>query len=435
MKHILLFCVLWYSIALFGQGYATRDLPAKQSSLPIERYDSTTMYLALEKLSKNLHYYDGQRIFFLKPHFRSEPRYAHLTGFYVSDSIAYPELADTVWLKRRKKVRPEDFVVNIPKSNSYKATYCSDQQILRFERIANPYSMRLLHDWSGFFTPADMVEGKEFTIRSVEFVRDDSYGKFVFHLTDSEGQQLLMHLYNINPTKPIFVPILMCACYERYVARIGITYVANTFFDRMPVLMRTLDRNYKKVTDDITVSATSFVAGGQSVYLSHDHSSLSYHTPMLFFKDRSDDELMMRIDYMETPSYFMRDVDAEKVIDGGTAQSRYYSVLFSELISAEQHYAELERKRQQEEAEKLAKEEARKEREERIRKRYGVTTARLILEGRVRIGMTAQMCRDAWGEPSEINRSSGSWGVHEQWVYGVGSYLYFEDGILTSIQN
>lgn len=95
----------------------------------------------------------------------------------------------------------------------------------------------------------------------------------------------------------------------------------------------------------------------------------------------------------------------------------------------------MERKRQQEEAEKLAKEEARKEREERIRKRYGVTTARLILEGRVRIGMTAQMCRDAWGEPSEINRSSGSWGVHEQWVYGVGSYLYFEDGILTSIQN
>ena len=49
--------------------------------------------------------------------------------------------------------------------------------------------------------------------------------------------------------------------------------------------------------------------------------------------------------------------------------------------------------------------------------------------------MTREMCREAWGSPDDINRSSGSWGVHEQWVYGLGSYLYFENGILSSIQN
>lgn len=66
--------------------------------------------------------------------------------------------------------------------------------------------------------------------------------------------------------------------------------------------------------------------------------------------------------------------------------------------------------------------------------KYGSSNANLILEGKVKIGMTAEMCREAWGSPYDINKTIGSWGIHEQWVYD-GSYLYFEDGILTSIQN
>ena len=50
----------------------------------------------------------------------------------------------------------------------------------------------------------------------------------------------------------------------------------------------------------------------------------------------------------------------------------------------------------------------------------------------------------SWGDPVDINRSVGSWGVHEQWVYSFSSgstigyklkYLYFEDEILTSFQD
>jgi hypothetical protein len=56
---------------------------------------------------------------------------------------------------------------------------------------------------------------------------------------------------------------------------------------------------------------------------------------------------------------------------------------------------------------------------------------------RVQIGMTREQAIAGWGRPRDINRTSGSFGVHEQWVYGeYGSgYLYFEDGILTTIQN
>ena len=54
----------------------------------------------------------------------------------------------------------------------------------------------------------------------------------------------------------------------------------------------------------------------------------------------------------------------------------------------------------------------------------------------VNLGMTKQQVLDScWGEPQKINTSIGSWGTHEQWVYGNGNYLYFENGKLTSIQN
>lgn len=53
----------------------------------------------------------------------------------------------------------------------------------------------------------------------------------------------------------------------------------------------------------------------------------------------------------------------------------------------------------------------------------------------VTIGMTAERVRlSNWGRPDHINRTIRSSGVREQWVYD-GGYLYFEDGILTAIQN
>lgn len=71
---------------------------------------------------------------------------------------------------------------------------------------------------------------------------------------------------------------------------------------------------------------------------------------------------------------------------------------------------------------------------EMIRK-YGKTNGQLIIAGKVRLGFSKKMCEEAWGTPNDINKSTGSWGTHEQWVYGTGNYLYFENGKLTSIDN
>jgi hypothetical protein len=45
-----------------------------------------------------------------------------------------------------------------------------------------------------------------------------------------------------------------------------------------------------------------------------------------------------------------------------------------------------------------------------------------------------RVLQSSWGRPEHINRSDYSFGTKEQWVYGNGHYLYFENGVLTSIQ-
>lgn len=63
--------------------------------------------------------------------------------------------------------------------------------------------------------------------------------------------------------------------------------------------------------------------------------------------------------------------------------------------------------------------------------------------GTVSRGMTMNQVVAEWGNPYRINRSVGSWGVNEQWVYVSRRYsgnhprfyLYFKNGELTSWQD
>ncbi len=87
----------------------------------------------------------------------------------------------------------------------------------------------------------------------------------------------------------------------------------------------------------------------------------------------------------------------------------------TELALATKESAE---RNQAEEAKRLAEEKA-------YKKSQGVS-----------LGMTQQDVLDSsWGRPSDVNRTTSVYGTDEQWCYGNGNYLYFEDGILTSIQN
>jgi len=94
----------------------------------------------------------------------------------------------------------------------------------------------------------------------------------------------------------------------------------------------------------------------------------------------------------------------------------------SEIIKLE---TENKRKKQQNETAEL---------EKNYIKRFGKTVYSKLKENRFWIGMTKEMAIISLGSPNDINRTVGTWGVHEQWIYE-NRYLYFENGKLTSYQN
>lgn len=75
------------------------------------------------------------------------------------------------------------------------------------------------------------------------------------------------------------------------------------------------------------------------------------------------------------------------------------------------------------------------ERTAKFKAKYGDLKGVQIAKGYVEIGMTKEMCRDSWGSPYDVNNTIVAGNHHEQWVYSRGNYLYFDNGILTGIQN
>jgi len=90
---------------------------------------------------------------------------------------------------------------------------------------------------------------------------------------------------------------------------------------------------------------------------------------------------------------------------------------------------------EQQELRKIENKKKQIERRNKCIKKYGKLYGEIIVNNRVRIGMTKEMCEDSWGKPESINRTTNAYGISEQWVYGGGNYLYFDNGKLTSIQN
>lgn len=54
--------------------------------------------------------------------------------------------------------------------------------------------------------------------------------------------------------------------------------------------------------------------------------------------------------------------------------------------------------------------------------------------GNIEIGMTQEEVIESIGKPKDINKTTTANGVSEQWVYDGYKYLYFEDGVLVTIQ-
>jgi hypothetical protein len=68
--------------------------------------------------------------------------------------------------------------------------------------------------------------------------------------------------------------------------------------------------------------------------------------------------------------------------------------------------------------------------------KFGVENFTSVLEDRLRVGMSKELCNLVYGEPTEINDAQNEYGKVEQWIYS-GKYiktksLFFKDDILIS---
>lgn len=97
---------------------------------------------------------------------------------------------------------------------------------------------------------------------------------------------------------------------------------------------------------------------------------------------------------------------------------------------------------QQQEAEsqrqKREWEQAREKRRQELVAKYGDKYGNLISKGKVAIGMTKEMCREAVGYPSNQYSATTARGTSEIWVYYVfdtTTVLYFDENVLYLIEN
>ncbi|MGP8214641.1 MAG: hypothetical protein ACLQQ4_03670 [Bacteroidia bacterium] len=67
--------------------------------------------------------------------------------------------------------------------------------------------------------------------------------------------------------------------------------------------------------------------------------------------------------------------------------------------------------------------------------KYGQRNGELISEGKVAIGMTKEMCKEAWGTPWDIYKTTTVTGTDEQWFYSWKYNLYFRNGMLVKIED
>lgn len=110
-------------------------------------------------------------------------------------------------------------------------------------------------------------------------------------------------------------------------------------------------------------------------------------------------------------------VDTPKTITYKLEDKEKYIVLLEEykgFIEFNKEYYSINRKNQQSINQSVQAEEAEK--------------------AKPRPGMSAVEVRATkWGHPDKINRDTYSWGTTEQWVYNDHGYVYFKNGVVTSV--
>lgn len=421
---LLILCLSTYQ-SNFSQAIGIRALTPIKKDVERPKYDTTFIYFDLSKLEDNPHYYDNQEILF-SPCIDTIRYYNYFGGFSTKDSIEMKNCPDTIWIKKKpKKVKEGDFYVKYPKTNVYMPTFVENDYVYDLS------SYTKLKREQGFYTSFEHIEGHIFTIIEAKKTSADNY---TLYLSDDKGIMVDFNLYISSNNYP-------CILMMSYISKHRNIYFNNKFHvkeDSNIYLSKAIStETYYPIKGELVCHDISLIKGNFETIERFGEGYVNlYRTDLgIFFRD--DNEREFCISPTDNSLGYFRMQPHEELCESFKLEigKSHYLLQLKDLITSEEYYAIKEKERIKEE-QRIAKDNAQKAaRKAHLIDKYGKTNAELILRGHVKIGMTSEMCREAWGAPYKINRSTGIWGVHEQWCYKWGGYLYMENDILTSIQD
>jgi hypothetical protein len=403
-----------------------------------QQFDSLTN-IAMQKNPLDYKKYIGYKLFFLPKSKKYKPQYI---SNYDDKFINYLFTEDTVQIIKNGKIPFQETTLSkildsknltgasLNQYNEMKVKY----EIIDKEKT-NVYLPHFYYERTDNFdgkiygkigTLPDSVEGKYFTIIDIkgkEPYRDNEYKKLEqIDIENDRNWQLSMKIslrdesnkdtlyWIIQQARFISAPFFLVPYFEKQ----------KKMYLNQNIVLKYKDGTISKLENliDVNTGATVSIKYGE-VWTCSDIS----------FVDTKDF-------YYLTGFYFLKNGDREVKIDiGSELISNYF------MLEADFKKQELEKQKKEEERIREEQEREKKEREEKIKYRneclakWGQKMGSYIADNKVVLGMNKEMCTVAWGNPIEINRTIVRGLTSEQWVYGWGTYLYFDNGTLSAIQD
>ncbi len=434
MRKTTIICIFIFNTLLTFSQLSIRSIESRQAN-EIKRIPHDTLssfgYLRDSNYSKFI----GQKILFYPRNKESQIDVNYYSNFYlIRPDTLWSEIPDTIWHVRRKKIRPKDFTTTPIVSDRYKATFikqkkvCNGNEWLEYDKQRG-FDIKQ----TGYFTPAEEIEGKAFEIINFrkECLESDKLNnssdkksncKLYFTLISENKDTLIWSTYSLYDESRCF-PATIVSNYEKMKE----LFVGKSYFHeagKFISLGLNNGGNYAEVWGEFKCIDLSFTG-----------SKDEFMTPKLIIQDEHNDLFAIDIQakapmmwsYLSMGRDLIKEDDKDYFNKDKIMTTK--NIILSSIVK-EKERIENEKKLSDEKNAKIEEQ----KRIANIRKKYSKHIADLILKGYVETGMTKKMCIESWGEPLDINTTTGSYGTHEQWVYGT-SYLYFENGILTTIQN
>lgn len=439
---ILIICTLW--TALYAQSYrmVVTSTPEKKETNPVSltpssQYDSL---LNIRPYDNESYYrqFIGQSIIFYPrhPHSKSLPEY--FANFETPQSQAVG--MDTTWLRKRANPKPKDYQLKEILSYQYKPQYVDDKEVTLCG--ASQPAARILpfhyyqenknkerNTYRGYYTSYHDIEGKSFKITDIK--HSANYQEpTIFTLLDENGNTVYWRAHAGNFD---YEPFSISQNNQYY------PVIVTGFMKKMEQLYLNKEFYIKDFQPITKYKCIDIVYSGKED---------NYMVPSFVLKN---DSAELTIPFTQAPEIFSYKIDPSNPL----SNEPYFSQLeildnkaYADLIEKERiAKAEKLEKERIDQADKLEKERMAKAQAERARaealqkrtqylnKKFGTAMAKIILSGKVQIGMTREMCKEAWGHPQKVNTTTTPQTVSEQWVYGGHNYLYFTNGRLTAVQN